>query len=142
MTDAEKRDMVIRGLKNCVQCRSPKDCDGCPYEGERTYAVPCGHVLMADALAQLKVLEPRVLDWNEIGTVDGAVWLEDRDKSEVVPGLVMQMHSAVNLDIKKDGKLCTASASRSDYGYRWRAWSARPTEEQIRETKWEWDDDE
>lgn len=88
------------------------------------------------AIAFLKEQESRVLDWNEIGTVDGAVWLEDRDENEVVPGLVMQMHSAVNLDIKKDGKLRTASASRSDYGDRWRAWSARPTEEQRKAVKW------
>ena len=88
------------------------------------------------AIAFLKEQESRVLDWNEIGTVDGAVWLEDRDENEVVPGLVMQMHSAVNLDIKKDGKLHTASASRSDYGDRWRAWSARPTEEQRKAVKW------
>ena len=87
-------------------------------------------------IALLKAQEPRVLDWNEIGTVDGVVWLEDRDKSEVVPGLVMQMYSAVNLDIKKDGKLHTASASRSDYGERWRCWTARPTEAQRRETAW------
>lgn len=88
------------------------------------------------AIAFLKEQEARVLDWNEIGTVDGAVWLEDRDENEVVPGLVMQMHSAVNLDIKKDGKLRTASASRSDYGDGWRAWSARPTEEQRKAVKW------
>lgn len=88
------------------------------------------------AIEALKAQEPRVLDWNEIGTVDGAVWLEDRDKSEVVPGLVMQMYSAVNLDIKKDGKLHTASASRSDYGERWRCWTSRPTDEQREAEPW------
>lgn len=140
MTDAEKREKVIRGLECCSQQRGgPELCEQCPYDNE---PFPCGNKLIRDALNLLMEQEARVLDWNEIGTVDGAVWLEDRDKNEVVPGLVMQMHSAVNLDIKKDGKLCTASASRSDYGDRWRAWSARPTEEQMRETKWEWDDDE
>lgn len=90
-----------------------------------------------EILGALRQCEPRVLDWNEIGTVDGAVWLEDRDENEVVPGLVMQMHWAVNLDIKKDGKLHTASASRSDYGEGWRAWSARPTEEQRKAVLWD-----
>ena len=94
-------------------------------------------ILLREVLALLREQEPRVLDWNEICTVDGAVWLEDRDENEVVPGLVMPMYSAVNLDIKKDGKLRTASASRSDYGDRWRAWSARPTEEQRKAVLWD-----
>lgn len=58
-----KREKVIRGLETCVQCMSSKDCDGCLYEGERTYAVSCGDVLMADALALLKeqeAVEPKI----------------------------------------------------------------------------------
>lgn len=132
-----EREKVKKGLECCIDPEVP--CRECPYY-DYDHCDPDN--VRRDALALLKEQEARVLDWNEIGIVDGAVWLEDRDKSETVPGLVMQMHSAVNLDIKKDGKLRTASASRSDYGDRWRAWSARPTEEQMRETKWEWDDDE
>lgn len=137
MADREK---VMRGLECCI-VRDPdakRNCEECQYnhEGIITNA-PCSNGLMADALALLKEQEPRVLDWGEIGAVDGAVWLEERDENEVVPGLVMQMHSAVNLDIKKDGKLHTASASCSDYGDGWRAWSARPTEEQRKVVKWD-----
>ena len=121
MADREK---VIRGLERFID-------DFKPFCGNRA-----DWQKVYDALALLREQEARVLDWNEIGTVDGAVWLEDRDENEVVPGLVMQMHSAVNLDIKKDGKLHTASASRSDYGERWRAWSARPTEKQRKAVKW------
>lgn len=125
---------VITELGYCGNCmRERKDMTNLDI---RFYAF-----IMRKAHEMLKAREPRVLDWNEIGTVDGAVWLEDRDENEVVPGLVMQMHSAVNLDIKKDGKLHTASASRSDYGERWRAWSAQPTEEQMRETPWEGEED-
>ena len=112
------------------------NCAGCPYRDPECEFICDFQRICRDTLALLKEREARVLDWNEIGTVDGAVWLEDRDENEVVPGLVMQMHSAVNLDIKKDGKLHTASASRSDYGERWRAWSARPTEEQRKAVKW------
>ena len=132
-----KREEVVRGLEACA-AMSGDECRKCPYghecrDADLPYGIP--H-LASDALALLREQEARVLDWNEIGTVDGAVWLEDRDENEVVPGLVMQMHSAVNLDIKKDGKLHTASASRSDYGERWRAWSARPTEEQRKAVPW------
>lgn len=128
MADREK---VIRGLECCIDPQAL--CCKCPYYN---YGHCDPDKVRKDAIALLREQEPRVLDWNEIGTVDGAVWLEDRDETEVVPGLVMQMHSAVNLDIKKDGKLRTASASRSDYGDRWRAWSARPTEEQRKAVKW------
>ena len=128
MADREK---VIWGLESCVDPQAL--CCKCPYYN---YGHCDPDKVRKDAIALLREQEARVLDWNEIGTVDGAVWLEDRDENEVVPGLVMQMHSAVNLDIKKDGKLRTASASRSDYGDRWRAWSARPTEEQRKAVKW------
>lgn len=132
------RKKVIRGLKACQVeedgCTTRCKANDCPYNVSSTH---CMTNLHKDALALLREQEPRVLDWNEIGTVDGAVWLEERDENEVVPGLVMQMHSAVNLDIKKDGKLHTASASRSDYGDGWRAWSARPTEEQRKAAKWD-----
>lgn len=130
MADREK---ALKGLEQCVN----GECASCPYQNSEDLG-SCFDidVLLSDTLALLKEQEARVLDWNEIGTVDGAVWLEDRDENEVVPGLVMQMHSAANLDIKKDGKLHTASASRSDYGERWRAWSARPTEKQRKAVKW------
>lgn len=119
-----KRKEVVRGLERFI-------------DDYKRYINHADCQRLYNALDLLKEQEPRVLDWNEIGTVDGAVWLEERDENEVVPGLVMQMHSAVNLDIKKDGKLHTASASRSDYGEGWRAWSARPTPEQMEETPWE-----
>lgn len=136
MTDREK---VIAAVECCFHLGS-KGCRLCPYVSEVDLEHGCTVDLAGRIIAQLKAPEARVLDWNEIGTVDGAVWLEDRDKNEVVPGLVMQMHSTANLDIKKDGTLRTACASRSDYGDRWRAWSARPTQEQMRETKWEWEE--
>ena len=135
-------EKVMRGLEACQVeedgCTTLCKANSCPYNVSSTH---CMTNLHKDTLALLKEQEAKVLDWNEISTVDGTIWLEDRDKSEVVSGLVMQMHSAVNFDIKKDGKLRTGSASRSDYGDRWRAWSARPTEKQIRDTKWEGDSD-
>lgn len=133
MADREKVIAMLKCIAN-LETVYVADCKRreCPYAG-----IECMRAVAVDALALLKEQEARVLDWNEIGTVDGAVWLEDRYENEVVPGLVMQMHSAVNLDIKKDGKPRTASASRSDYGDRWRAWSARPTEEQRKAVAWE-----
>ena len=138
-----EREKLIRAMEYCTADITPVDendeClgDVCPFKEGGYESGDCQENMIRAALALLREQEPRVLDWNEIGTVDGAVWLEDRDENEVVPGLVMQMHSAVNLDIKKDGKLHTASASRSDYGEGWRAWSARPTEEQRKAVLWD-----
>lgn len=134
-----ERETVIRGLKICVQCRSPKDCDGCPYEGERTYAVPCGHVLMADALALLKEQEPRVLTLEEIrsGTMEVA-WIEDADKAEVIPGIWFRLSNeggdeAVDIHIR-DGFV---GARLEVYGKLWRCWTSRPTDEQRKAVKWD-----
>ena len=140
------KEKLIRAMEYCTGDIVPVDendeClgDVCPFKEGGYESGDCQENMIRAALALLREQEPRVLDWNEIGTVDGAVWLEDRGENEVVPGLVMQMHSAVNLDIKKDGKLRTASASRSDYGEGWRCWTARPTEEQRKAVKWDvWD---
>lgn len=138
-----EREKLIRAMEYCTADITPVDendeCFGdvCPFKEGGYESGDCQENMIRATLALLKEQEARVLDWNEIGTVDGAVWLEDRDENEVVPGLVMQMHSAVNLDIKKGGKLHTASASRSDYGEGWRAWSARPTDEQRKAVLWD-----
>lgn len=133
-----KRENVMKGLKICVQCRSSKDCDGCPYEGERTYAVPCGHVLMADALALLKEQEARVLTLDEtIASCENPVWLEENtlQGSYGAWGVVKSLHekyNAVNI-----GGVRFGYWPRAKYNISWRCWSARPTEEQMRDTPWE-----
>lgn len=63
MTDAEKRDMVIRGLECCSQQRGgPELCEQCPYDNE---PFPCANALIRDALAQLKEQEPRWISVNQ-----------------------------------------------------------------------------
>lgn len=130
MTEAEKRERVIRGLKFCVQCRLPKDCDGCPYEGERTYAVPCGHVLMADALALLKEQEPRVMTREEVIHSNDWIWYEWKNT-----------HYGWTVAVNCDGKWIEWEDSTTDqlceYGKKWRCWTYRPTEEQRKAVLWD-----
>ena len=149
MTDAEKREKVVRGLECCI-VRDPdakSNCVECPYnhEGIITNA-PCANGLMADALAVLKELEPRVITWNEILRLSEIesppVWLEDNDKIHVVPAFVIGslltlQNGAITFILR--GK--RIGANKSDYGTRWRAWTAKPTPEQIRDTPWEEDSD-
>lgn len=57
MTDAEKREKVIRGLECCSQQRGgPELCEQCPYNDE---PFPCGNALIRDTLSLLKEQEPR-----------------------------------------------------------------------------------
>ena len=135
MTD---RETVMKGLEICVNCRLPKDCDGCPYEGERTYAVPCGHVLMADALALLKEQEPRVMTREEVLTLpEGAVvWFEERsDDSRDYIGPLVSDGNGFFGDFGRGVDMHAVELKRK------RCWTSRPTEEQMRETKWEEDGD-
>ncbi len=147
MTDREK---AIRGLETCVQCRSSKDCDGCPYEGERTYAVPCGHVLMADALALLKEQEPRVMTW---GKVLEFIELPNEGFSEKTPCYVEVYEPDPNKIKWVDAETlhgwmrsCKMLERRrllyNRVGHHgWRLWTSRPSPEQMRETKWEGEKD-
>jgi hypothetical protein len=141
MADREK---VIRGLKICVQCRSSKDCDGCPYEGERTYAVPCGHVLMADALALLREQEPRVLSKSE---AEQYVTNGITDGYSETPPLYVE-YKKPNRYFLKWVTLETAHSWMTDYGTshvygsELRFWTSRPTPELMLDTPWEGENDE
>lgn len=91
------------------------------------------------ALALLREQEPRVLTVEEIrsGAVEVA-WVEDRDKVEVIPGIWFRLSNegedeAVDIHIR-DGFV---GARLAVYGKLWRCWTAWPTLEQMRETKWE-----
>lgn len=130
------REKVMKGLKICVNCMLPKDCDGCPYEGERTYAIPCGHVLMADALALLKEQEARVMMKEEVlATPEGTVvWMEEEAES----GTYIQ-------PIVSTGNGCLGNfyIGVGTYGIdseKRRFWTSRPTEEQRKAVPWEDDD--
>lgn len=56
MSEQEKMEKVIKGLKCCV--RDLGDCKLCPYDGGMGKA-DCGKQLYADVLARLKAQEPK-----------------------------------------------------------------------------------
>lgn len=138
MTDAEKREKVIRGLE-CCALGSLSNCERCPYTETR-----CSEHLCGDALALLKEQEPRVLEYSEIEK-NPLVWLEDNDKEDVIPALFLQYNgwtaefSRQAPDKYVDTIIRSAKlvSDERTYGITWRAWTSRPTPEQMRDTKWE-----
>lgn len=141
MTDAEKREKVVRGLEKCTECLGCCS-DECPYY---SHTSSCGGVqLRRDALALLKEQEPRVLEYSEIEK-HPLVWLEDNDKEDVIPALFLQYNGwSAEFAVQDPDKYVDAivrsamvSAVEGMYGITWRAWTSHPTPEQMRETKWE-----
>lgn len=134
------RAKVIQALRRCIYDPDPgqtkKEFISC---SECAYQHGCTHDLMRDALELLRRQEPRVLTLEEIrsGTVEVA-WIEDADKAEVIPGIWFRLSNegedeAVDIHIR-DGFV---GARLEVYGKMWRAWTSRPTPDQMRDTPWE-----
>lgn len=131
MTDAEKREKVIRGLGCCL---SPNDHENCPYDGiGKTYS-ECLKRLVTDALALLKEQEARVMTLEEVIHSKDWIWYQWKNT-----------HCGWTVAVNCDGKWIEWEDSTTDqlckYGEKWRCWTSRPTPEQMRDTKWEAESD-
>lgn len=118
MADREK---VMKGLECCAS----GDCTPCPYTETR-----CQEHLCGDALALLKGQEPRVMTVEEVEEI-AAKSDPDPVFGEWIMGgtgwIVGSIHQLA--DLMKNG-------------YRnIRVWTSRPTPEQMRDTKWEGEND-
>lgn len=125
MTDEEKRENVMRGLE-C--CNNNQDCEKCPYAGVGM----CEYWLRYDAFNLLKEQEPRVMMKEEIVLCTDWVWCEYMSGYQ-------GWYKMEEYDTDY-GLICwedTTTDIIDDYGFRWRAWTSRPTEEQMRDTPWE-----
>ena len=76
----------------------------------------------------------RPLRWEVIGTLP-VVWLEDIDKSAVLPAFPEPPAGGGFMSFLVKG-IKIIHGSKNDYGKRWRAWAALPTQEERRSTKW------
>lgn len=144
MTDTEKREKVMLGLECCA--KGIEKCAECPYS-IFTDANGNGFCLIdnmvSDALSLLKEQEARVLEYSEIEK-HPLVWLEDNDKENVIPALFLQYNgwsaefSRQATDKYVDTLIRSAKVVADErwYNVTWRAWSARPTEEQRKVAKW------
>lgn len=138
MTDSEKREKVIRGLTVCSD--DIYKCIDCPYYPENNGNTNCSNHLCADALALLKEQEPRVLTLEELRDV-GQVWEISAppylwlDKNRSIYNTISFWCAWRDIYEMIHGR--HDKYTDENYGSEWRCWTARPTEEQMRETPWE-----
>lgn len=138
MTDAEKREKVIRGLECCL---SPNDHENCPYDGiGKTYS-HCLKQLVTDAFDLLREQEARVMTLEELQAIETPwnrntppyLWVEGRSATTESRWMSWGfMHDFVRLP---------GTIGVQNYGLTWRVWNLQPTSEQMRDTKWEGDSD-
>lgn len=139
MTDAERREKVIRGLEACNrQSYNGSDCQNCPYyDDEDTAELPFGMCniqdMFDDALALLKEQEARVMTREEvIDLLQGSVvWFEEHSES----GDYLRAMISSGTGFLGDFYL-GVNAREVDYK-RNRFWTSRPTEEQREREPWQ-----
>lgn len=62
------------------------------------------------------------------------IWLEDRDKEEVIPAVLIWIDF---FDFSfEDSSGRDINADFNDYGSRWRAWAHKPTDEERKAAEW------
>ena len=138
MTDREK---VIKGLECCI-IRHPDDkarCDECPYESA------CCNRLKIDALALLKAQEPRLYTVDELKR--GEHYYLELHLELTGDGIhYAEISSIDKWSDKLHGKFKAydfiyderGAAYRYEwsYGWTWRCWTSRPTNEQRKAIPW------
>ena len=133
MTDAEKRDNVIRGFECCLR----NDHKKCPYYSSDILDTTCYTRLHTDALALLKAWVPRVMTLEELQAIETPwnrntppyLWLEDRFGQNSHWMCWRDIHSVVSSS--------EATVWKQNYGSMRRVWTLQPTPEQMSETPWE-----
>lgn len=154
-----EREKVIKALEVCSSISDGEECPKeCPYRGQDMICIGSAG-LMFDALALLKEQGPHVLSREEMieaGKKHDAVYVEEavgrcfwglavdgidppEDKPYNYPGGV-QFNVVDADDDMWDGDfylMCAVYPEKRPHPMGWRAWSAKPTPEQMRTVKWE-----
>lgn len=137
MADREK---VIRGLEACSG--GIGSCDNCPYAYKGS--MMCNRSsLMRDALALLKEQEARVMTKSEaISYPEKQNAFSDSDKAPLYVEYKKPQPYFVKW-VKADSVYFWMNDIELslDYGKEYRFWTSRPTPEQMRDTKWEADNE-
>ena len=126
MLDWEKREECISNIEQQIGWIENIEAHQFPGWGHTVSA-------MRQAIAMLKTQKPRILTLEEIhGGM--AVWLEYVDKAEVI--LAIGGSSAAGAKCFITQKDLSIALLESEYGIRWRAWTAEPTKVQREATPW------
>ena len=137
MADREK---VICALENCAVKPKCKDCpwDTCELIDHATVTIPLD--LATGILELLKAQEPRVLTLEEVmDALDTMVWVDKQEEENTSESFALiEGYSYKNSYVRLrfiSGTRC--EVSNLYYGYSWRCWSSRPTDEQREAVKWD-----
>lgn len=136
MTEQEKREKVIKGLKWCMN--EEHDCyreKGCPYENEGE-DVGCKYALHRDALELLKAQEARVMTLGEVKLLDSDYYYLESMRS---PGKELrEIVGPYGLTCVTWPGITGVRQTMGDKGYgkTWRCWTSRPDEKRRAETPW------
>lgn len=131
---------VIRGLE-CHGKGSFEFCKPCPYHYDG-----CEATLCRDALTLLREQEARVMTREELEDWDGAIFFEAFE-TDMYYALIENVEPTAGMDGEyvlvnvEPGEHHRRIWSGEHYGSIWRCWTSRPTPEQMRDTKWEGEED-
>ena len=138
------REKVIKGLECCADgdCKEQE----CPYHHnlpEDWNKFDCNTELARDALELFKDQVPKILTLDEVrGTRGEPVWMDvaDSDNEPKIDSYVRE-YSLTDVDTKECIHHVIFEHSRQTledgYNRYWRCWSAKPSEEQWLNTKWD-----
>ena len=143
------REAVIKGLQICTDPRV-EGCDGCPLKSD---GVTCQIKLMRQAAELLRHGAPQLrvdnvprregallLSVDDVPHWDGAIWLEFKVISGMGQGgtwafYVAEQRPNFNFQLQRELQQLTRLPIDT-YGYYWRCWSKRPTDEQREAAEW------
>ena len=149
------REKVIKGLECClVQTEEfPPLCEECPYRDEKIGSCEYYRDILSDALALLKVQEPRVLTLEEVKTIGAQnynqvrdenirlIWSEERNDLNIAKptynDFILEDNEEEPIYLYYVGTDFFDRFDQSTYGKNWRCWSSRPTDEQREAVPWQ-----
>ena len=127
-----EREKVIQGIECCMRENNTNMCGDCPYHDSSETRFGCMRSAMRDALALLKEQEARVMTREEIVLCTDWVWVEYT--SGYQGWYKIEEYDTDYGFIRWED---TTADMVDDYGFRWRAWTFRPTEEQRKAVPWD-----
>lgn len=128
--------MTVMEMNNrCVNCLHR---NVCKYKNEKVSLGTTIADLTHDCRDYIEQTKVKPLTFEELKEMPEFVWLEDRDKEDVIvaiPCWCTQLNSCYSFTFKIKHRNDLHVATH-DYNERWRAWNYKPSYAKRRETPW------
>lgn len=131
----DNQKMIIEGLNNAVYIL---ETDRMSANTENSKFIKSAELAIEKAITLIEKNAPRILGLREILALQRGevVWLEDSDKSDIIPGLVYRSFIMTrSIEFQVIGRV--VNGSYDDYNRRWRCWTAHPSNKERAETPWQ-----